>query len=205
MSEETTQRLGETVERAVKAAEVTVRQPFVRRLARFGFYAKGLLFIVIGVLGIMLAAGNPEGKIADAAGALATIAQKPFGSVLLILFVVGALGHGVWNILRAVADVDGSGKNWLGIFKRSIAAGIGIFYLGLAATAFEMVWMARNSDMSSQAEETFVSILLAVPLLGAVLLFLIGLGVIGAGFHECYSGVSGKFRDAYRLWESTLR
>jgi len=200
-SEETTQRMDETLGAAVKAAEATVRQPLVRRLARFGFYAKGLLSIVIGTLGIMLAVGNPEGKIADATGALATIAQKPFGSVLLILFVIGAVAHGFWNILRALADVDDAGKNWLGIFKRSIAVGIGIFYLGLAATAFEIVWMARRTEMSSQAEETFVSILLAIPILGATLLFLIGLGVIGAGFHECYSGVTGKFRDTYRVWE----
>ncbi|HVF48204.1 MAG TPA: DUF1206 domain-containing protein [Pyrinomonadaceae bacterium] len=201
MNEESTQSIGETVDMAVKAAEVTVRQPFVRRLARFGFYAKGVLFIVIGSLGILLATGNPEGKIADAAGALAIIAQQRFGSVLLIMFVIGAVGHGVWNILRAVADVDDAGRNWLGIFKRSIAGGIGIFYLGLAATAFEIVWAARQTDMSSQAEETFVSILLAVPILGALLLFLIGLGVIGAGFHECYAGVSGKYRDSFRVWE----
>jgi hypothetical protein len=44
---------------------------------------------------------------------------------------------------------------------------------------------------------------LAVPLLGALFIGLVGLGVIGAGFHECYSGVTGKFRENYRLWEIT--
>ena len=41
-----------------------------------------------------------------------TIAQKPFGKILLIIFIVGAVGHGVWNILRGVADVDNAGTNW---------------------------------------------------------------------------------------------
>jgi len=48
MNEETTQGMGDTVDMAVKAAEATVRRPGIRRLARFGFYAKGLLFVVIG-------------------------------------------------------------------------------------------------------------------------------------------------------------
>ena len=201
MSEDLTETLGDAVERTVEAAEVAVRRPFIRKAARFGFYAKGVLFIVVGALAVMLSAGLPEGRIADPTGALAVIAQKPFGRVLLMLFTAGAVGHGVWNLLRAIADVDDAGGNWLGILKRSIAAGIGVFYLGLALTAFEILVALRVSDVPSQAEETFVSILLAIPLLGAALLFLIGVGVIGAGLHECYSGISGRFREAYRIWE----
>lgn len=201
MNENLPQSVGEAVELTVEAAETAVRRPFVKKLARFGFYAKGVLFIVVGALAVMLSAGMPEGRIADPTGALALTAQKPFGRLLLILFTAGAAGHGIWNLLRGIADVDDAGGNWLGIFKRSIAAGIGIFYIGLGVTALQIVLASRVSETPSQVEETFVAILLAVPLLGALLLFVIGLGVIGAGFHECYSGVSGKFREAYRVWE----
>ncbi len=203
MNEEFPQTLGEAVEKTVEAAEETIRLPFVKRIARFGFYAKALVFIVVGALAIMLSVGSPEGRIADPAGALAVIAQKTFGTVLLILFSIGAVGHGIWNLLRGIADVDDAGGNWLGILKRSIAVLLGIFYVGLALTAVQFVLSSRVTDTSSQAEETFAAILLAIPVLGAALLFLIGLGVIGAGFHECYSGVSGRFRDSYRLWEIT--
>lgn len=201
MDDAKTHTVTATVEKAVEAAEVAVRRPYIRKLARFGFYAKGVLFVVVGALSIMLAAGLPEGRIADPKGALATISHQPFGKILLIAFVIGAIGHAVWNVLRAVADVDDAGTAWLGILKRGIAAGIGVFYLGLAVTALEIVLAARTADTPSQAEETLVAVLLAVPILGAVLLFLIGLVVIGAGFHECYSGLSGRFRDAYRVWE----
>lgn len=201
MNEDLPRSVSEAVERTVGAAETAVRRPTVKSLARFGFYAKGVLFIVVGALGIMLAAGLPEGRIADPTGALAVVAQTRFGSILLVIFAAGAIGHGVWNLLRAIADVDDAGTDWLGILKRSIAAFIGFFYLGLALTAIEKVLAARVSEAPSQAEETLVSVLLAVPLLGAVLLLFIGLGVVGAGFHECYSGISGKFRDSYRTWE----
>jgi hypothetical protein len=84
---------------------------------------------------------------------------------------------------------------------RVISIGIGIYYIGLALSAFKIVTAARMTDESSQAEETFIAVLLAIPILGAVLLSLIGIGVIVAGVNECYSGLSGKFRENYRLWE----
>lgn len=201
MNEDVAQSLEQAAETTVEAAEAAVRQPFVRRLARFGFLAKGVLFLVVGALALLLVAGNPEGRIADPSGALAIISRKPFGNFLLMLFTAGAIGHGVWNLLRGIADVDEAGSGWLGILKRCIAAGVGLFYIGLAVTAFEILLASRASPEASQAEETLASILLAVPILGAALLSAIGISVIGAGFHECYSGVSGKFRESYRLWE----
>ncbi len=203
MKDDRTSSLGNSVGKAVEAAEEVVQRPLVKKFARFGFYAKGLLFIIVGALSILLAVGSPEGQIADAAGAMSILSHQRFGKVLLVIFIFGALGHAVWNILRAVADVDNAGSNWLGRFRRSIAAGIGIVYIGLAITAAEIVLAAREAELSSQAEETFVAVLLAIPYLGAVLLFLIGLGVVGAGIHELFSGLTGRFRDTYRSWEIT--
>jgi len=170
MNEEVADKLDRVVEKAVDAAEIAVQRPAIHRIARLGFYAKGFLFLVIGSLAIMLAIGLREGRIADPTGALAVIANQPFGTLLLLGFAVGAAGHGLWNLLRAIADVDNAGGNWLGILKRSIAAGIGLFYLGLALTAIEKLLSARVAETPSQAEETFISVLLAVPLLGAALL-----------------------------------
>ena len=200
MDDETKKAIGEAVEKTVEAAEETVQRPGIKRLARLGFFTKGFLFVIVGSLAIMLLTGY-GGKIADPRGALVTIAQGDLGRILLIVFIVGAIGHGVWNILRGAADVDSLGKGWKGIIVRVISIGIGVFYLGLALSAFEIVTASRVTDESSQAEETFIAILLAVPILGAVLLSLIGLGVIAAGFNECYSGLSGKFRENYRVWE----
>jgi hypothetical protein len=147
--------------------------------------------------------GLDGGKIADATGALATVSERPFGKVLLTIFIVGATAHGTWNILRGAADIDDAGKNWLGIIKRSISVITGFFYLGLAVSAIEILLVVHVTDGSSQAEETFIAVVLAVPVLGALFIGLVGLGVIGAGFHECYSGVTGKFRENYRVWEIT--
>lgn len=199
MKEETSPSVGEKLEETVKAAEETVRKPFVRKFARLGFYTKGFLFIVIGILGVMVAVGQRGGELTDATGALARIAQLDFGKILLMVFVVGAVGHGVWNILRGAADVDDAGKDWKGIIKRSIAIGIGIFYIWLAFSAFNILVTENVEARNGEVQRTIAQIFLAIPL-GAVLLFLIGLSTIGAGLHECYSGFSGKYQENFRLF-----
>ena len=199
MKDETLPSVGEKIEETVKAAEETVRKPFVQKIARLGFYTKGFLFIVIGILGVMVAVGQPGGELADPAGALARIVTLDFGRILLMIFIAGAAGHGFWNILRGAADVDNAGKNWQGIFKRSIAIGIGIFYLYLAFSALNILLSEKAEAGSGEVQKTIAQIFLALPL-GAVLLFLIGLSTIGAGIHECYSGISRKYQENFRLF-----
>ena len=199
MKEETSPTVSEKIEETVKAAEEVVRHPYTKTLARFGFYTKGFLFIVIGILAVMVATGQKGGELADPSGALETIAQARFGKWLLIIFIVGAIGHGLWNILRGAADVDNAGGSWQGIGKRVIAAGTGIFYLGLAFTAWRIIIAERITDRNGEIPRTFATILLALPL-GASLMFLIGLGIVGAGIHECYSGVTGKYKENFRLF-----
>jgi hypothetical protein len=201
VNDDTKQAVAAVVEKTVAAAEETVRKPGVQSLARLGFYTKGFLFIVIGGLAMLLVFGLEGGKITDPAGALTTIADTRYGRIFLIVFIAGALGHGIWNILRGAADIDNVGKGWQGIVKRSVAVGLGLFYLGLAVAAVEIVVSASRGPESSQAEETFISILIAIPLLGSVFLAIIGLGVIIGGAAECYNGVSGKFQENYKLWK----
>ena len=199
INEETSQTVKDKVKETIEAAEETVRKPFVRKIARLGFYTKGFLFIVIGILGVMVATGQRGGELADPTGALARVAMLDFGRVLLIIFIVGAVSHGFWNILRGAADVDSAGDKWRGIVMRSIAVGVGIFYLWLAFSAFNILFTENAIGAGGEVQRTIAQIFLALPL-GAVLLFLIGLTTIGAGIHECYSGITGKYQENFRLF-----
>ena len=199
MNDETKQTVSEKIEETVKAAEETVRHPYTKKFARFGFYTKGFLFIVIGMLAVFVAIGQKGGELADPSGALAAIAEKPYGRILLIIFIVGALSHGGWNILRGVADIDNAGGNVQGIIKRCIAAGMGIFYIGLAWTAWTIVITEKVTPRNGEIPRTLAGILLALPL-GAFLVLIIGLIIIGAGVHECYSGITGKYQENFRLF-----
>ncbi len=196
MTEEVKGNLSETLEEVVEIAEDVVRHPLIKTLARLGFYTKGFLFIVIGVLAVLVAVGVESGQLTAPNGALAAIAQVQHGKIILMFFVVGAVGHGIWNILRGAADIDSAGSDWQGIIKRIIPAGIGIFYLVLAWTALNLI--VRVQTENSEFQITLTTILLTLPL-GAVLVGIIGLVTIGAGVHEFYKGVSGKYKKDLRL------
>ena len=200
MNEANEGNLSETFDEAVEVAEDVVRHPFTKWMSRFGFYAKGSLFVVIGILAVMVALGDKYGMLTDPTGALAAVAQITFGKLLLIIFSIGAIGHGFWNILRGAADVDCAGKDWKGIIKRIIPLGIGIFYLYLAWKALDLVLTEHVTSANGTVQKTFVSILLELPL-GAILVGIIGLVVIGVGIHEFYSGISGKYQENFEMYK----
>ena len=192
--------VGEKIEQTVEKAEEIVRHPYIKKLAQFGFYTKGFLFIVIGILAIMVAIGEKGGQISDASGALSRIAQATYGKVFLIIFIAGAFGHGAWNVLRGVADVDNAGNDLQGIGKRIIAVSVGLFYFFLAWTAWSIVFTANVAVENGTMQKTFTAILLALPF-GAILVAAIGLAVIGAGINECYRGLTGKVQEHFRQYK----
>ena len=198
MNEQTSQTVTEKIEETIKVAEETVRHPVFKKIARFSFYAKGFLFIVIGILALMVAFGQKGGELADPSGALETIAEIPYGRILLIIFIVGAIAHGAWNILRGVADVDNAGNKWQGIVRRSIAVGVGIFYLCLAWTAWSILIAERADDRNGEIQRTLATILLSLPL-GSLLMALIGIGIIVGGLNELYSGLTGKYLESFKI------
>jgi len=200
VDESVKQKISDTIEQTEETAQEVADHPWTQKLARFGFYSKGFLFIVIGVLAILVAFGYQIGKLTDATGAFSAIALAPFGKVVLVIFIIGALGHGAWNILRGAADVDNAGGGALGIAKRILSISIGFFYFWLAWSAWSIVATARSSTENGAIQQTLTSILLALPF-GAILVFLIGVSVIGAGVHECYRGWTGKFRENYKQYK----
>lgn len=204
MEDATKQAIGETIEQTVEAATEIVRHPYTKKFARLGFYTKGFIFIVVGTLALLVALGERGGEdLADPTGALERIAHASHGKIILFVFIFGAVGHGAWNILRGAADVDNAGKGVAGIIKRIAAGGIGVFYWFLAFKAWQLIAATRDAPVGGEAiQKTLTTVLLALPL-GALLVGIIGLSVIGVGIHECYSGVTGKFQETFRLYEMT--
>ena len=174
----------------------------MRVLSRVGFIAKGILFCVIGISAVLLAAGLQGGRITDPVGAMAAIAQYSAGKFLLTILFIGALGHGVWNVLRGIADVDNTGKGIKGIIARSASVGIGIFWFTLAAIAFDIVLTYSVAEENGRGEEFVAWVFLSIPL-GALVVLIVALGFWGAAIHECYSGISGKFQENYKTWKLT--
>ena len=108
--------------------------PFVESFARIGYAAKGVVYVVIGVLSAMAGLGA-GGETAGTRGAMETIARQPLGQIMLAVVALGLVGYGVWQFIRAIEDPENEGADGKGAAKR-----IGFFISG--TIHFGLVWYA---------------------------------------------------------------
>ena len=76
---------------AKSAGEGFVDSTAFEWLSRAGFVARAAIYAIIGVLALKLAIGS-GGKLTNQQGALSTVANQPFGSLLLTLLAIGLGG-----------------------------------------------------------------------------------------------------------------
>ena len=95
---------------SAKAQEAKGRaKPWVKWLARFGYAAKGVVYMVVGGLALAAALGRGGSSSPDQRGALRTILEQPFGQVLLGAVAVGLFGYALWRFVMAAEDTEGDG------------------------------------------------------------------------------------------------
>jgi hypothetical protein len=71
-------------------------RPWMKRLVRVGYAAKGVLYLLIGGLALQLAFGQ-GGRLTDASGALRSLVGEPFGVAMLAAIGVGLLAYAAWE------------------------------------------------------------------------------------------------------------
>lgn len=168
---------------AARAREPTCRVPIVTAmrelvnasskltlLARLGFAARGLLYIVIGVL--VIGTGRNE----DPAGALQYLGEGT-GRPLLFVMVAGLIGYGVWRLADAFLNLEGHGDGRKGAVERLGAAVSGLVHLLLAWQAVRLIQGARSTGNGS---EDSAQAALQLPA-GDVLLIIVGVALTGIG------------------------
>jgi hypothetical protein len=170
---------------------------WLERLMRFGFVAKGVIYITIGLLAFRAAIG-PGGQTTGSEGAIVEISQQPFGQILLALVAIGLLGLTLWYFARGVWDTENKGNDFKGLWKRASAIGSGIGYGLLALFAFQILLGTGGGGGSSSAEWT--ARLMEQPW-GRWLVGIVGLGVIGAGLAQFYHAYRAKFKEKLRSHE----
>ena len=107
-------------------ARAFTRTPLFEALARTGYAARGLIYIVIGALAFRLAQGV-GGQPANQKGALRTVAHQPFGHWILLAVAIGLAGYAIWRLTQAiVGTTPEAGKH--STFDRIGALGSAIAY-----------------------------------------------------------------------------
>jgi len=159
-------------------------------LARGGFVARGAVYGIIGILALKLAFGV-GGKATDQKGALETLAQQPFGRVLLILVAVGLAGYALWRLVRAALGHGVEATNDSG-FDRVAALASGVVYAGLCAIAISILVGSSRSGSSSGTSHKAAAGVLGWPA-GQWLVGLAGAVMIGVALYQGYRGVTKDF------------
>lgn len=162
-------------------------------LARFGYAAKGIVYITIGVLAAY-AAFTTGGRTTDTRGALEEILLQPYGKYLLGAIAVGLAGYALWRLVQAVKDTENKGSGAKGIAVRIGYAVIAVIYAGLAFSALRLLLGSGGESTGDSAPQEWTATLLAQPF-GQWLVGAVGLGFAAAAISHFYKAYTAKFRE----------
>jgi hypothetical protein len=165
-------------------------------LARIGFIVKGVLYMVIGVLALQVAA-SAGGRITGTRGALTTVLRQPFGRTLLLGAAIGLLGYAAWRVIQAVLDTDRRGRDWSGLAVRASFIVRGVVHGALGWQAFRL---NRGLSASSDGGREVTAEAFQWPL-GDWLVVLAGLGLLGLAAQQIYAAVTGHFERNLKVTE----
>jgi uncharacterized membrane protein YidH (DUF202 family) len=192
--------MGRARREAEQAVRGAVRNPWVERLARFGYAARGVVYAVIGLLAVQTAfSGRGSQDLAQQAtprGALQSIAEQ--SRLLLALVAIGLAGYALWRFVQGGLDTENKGSDPKGLVTRGSMVASGIVYTGLAIAAARLV--SGNGGGASGGSQGFTADLMSKPF-GRWLVVLIGIGIMVSGGYQLYDTWSKKFRKRLKLQE----
>jgi Domain of Unknown Function (DUF1206) len=172
--------------------------PWIERLARLGYTAKGILYMTIGYLAAKAALGR-GGRVTDTRGAFQSVNSAQSGRAALVLIGAGLIGYAVWRLVEAGIDPERRGSDYKAIAVRLGYAARGVFHAGLGITALRVAFGDGGGSGSNQASHWTAR---AFELRGGELLvWLGGLWIGGYGVYQFYRAWSPNMRRHLRLAE----
>jgi len=182
---------------------LTAEHPGVVKIGRAGWFAKGVVYLIGGILALSVAAkasgwsddpstGDQE---ASPTGAIKTVAGSGGGTFLLYLLAIGMLLYAAWRVVSALLPGGTDAKAWA---KRIGFAASALLYTTLAISA---IALARNSaeDQDGNKKVTDISASIMENTGGRLLIGLIGLIVIAVGLYRISKGVKLDVNDELDL------
>jgi Domain of Unknown Function (DUF1206) len=167
-------------------------------LARAGLVARGVIYLLIGWVALMLAMGKSNQE-ADQRGALQILASKPHGSLLLWLVAAGFAAYALWRLSEAAFGVTGE-RPGAGPRIKSLARGV--IYAFFAVMTVGVIKGSEGSQTQKQQDYT-AKIMRhsggrwAIGIVGAIVL-VVGLMLV-------VEGLQRKFEKLLRTDEMSAR
>ncbi|TCD15305.1 DUF1206 domain-containing protein [Oricola cellulosilytica] len=180
-------------------------KPWIKPLARMGYAARGLVYFIIGLFAILAAAGAAQEK--DSRGALQTLLEQPFGTVLVAVLILGLVGYVVWRLIQGIMDTDDHGTGAKGMAVRGGLLVSAFTYATLALLALDMLGVIPGSGGGSGSSggsgslSDFVAGFVgeSIVSLGLAIIFL---GVAGAHFWKAFKQ---KYAEHFEANEDAMK
>jgi hypothetical protein len=162
-------------------------------LGTVGWAAKGVLYLLIAALAIQLAlSGGTDADQASKQGAMQSLVDKPFGSALLVIIVIGLFAYAAYRLVTVVMPAPGSdddGKKKLG--KQAVHLGSAVAYAVAGAQGISVL-MGKSSGGGETQQKTWSATLLSsTP--GTLALLAVGIGFLVFAGWQVRKGVTRSF------------
>jgi hypothetical protein len=180
--------------RATSAVDELAQQasPWVRRLARFGYLAKGIVYMLVGALAVRAAVGHDEAT--GSRGALQELAGAPLGTAALAAIAVGLFGYVIWRAYTAIADPERDGP-----MHRVYAGGVAIFHIGIALAAARLALSGRDANPGGDSgARDWTATALGQPM-GRWIVVAVAAAIIGWGIAQLVRAWKAKLDDQLEL------
>jgi len=164
-----------------------------------GLAARGVLYILIGWIAILVAIGHSSQR-ADQQGALQMLAGQPYGLVSLWLMGIGFVGYALWRLSEAAFGVTGEGN---GVGPRLISLVRAVIYAFFAYLTFKIISGAGSGSQTGKQQDLTATVMHHPA--GQWLVGVVGLIIVIAGLVLVAQGIGRKFLKYLRLSEMSPR
>jgi hypothetical protein len=183
----------------VEVSVINEIRGWFRPLARAGYAARGLIYIVIGFFAALAAIGS--GEAMGSKDALMVLLSSGAGSALAYALIAGLAFYALWRLIQAGFDTDNLGREAKGLAIRSGLLVSGIVYATLASYSWSLASGGGGGDNGEGWAEMLASFVgarwvaagLAVALAGA------GIAHIIKAVRERYARYLKADRDRMRI------
>jgi hypothetical protein len=162
--------------------------PQMESLARFGYAAKGFVHALTGLLALRAIAGL-GGDATDSRGALSSLADAPFGSLLLGVLGVGLAAYAIWRFIELFALPIRAQRRGKDLAKHFGYLFSGLAYASLSMAAFDLL---AGRGAGGDGTRGLVAEVLSRPF-GQFVVIVAALAGIAYGVQQIVSGVKERF------------
>ncbi|MGJ8571241.1 MAG: DUF1206 domain-containing protein [Hoeflea sp.] len=181
--------------------EETTWHDWFKPLARLGYGARGLVYLVLAFF--IVGAAFTTGTGGDSKDAVRFITQSTVGAVLTPLLIVSLAGYCLWRVVQAVFDTDDHGAKPAGLAVRAGLLGAAATYGFLLVYTVSLWWGSTISSGGGSGNE-ITSAAAAFIGAGPVSLILSTVFAVVGGAH-IWKAARRKYRDHIQASEPVMR